>query len=59
MIDAEKVDKGLTACTGSGACKGCPYWPHGGDCVNALMRDAAELIRQLKNGEATPATVEV
>ena len=60
MIDAEKVDKGLEACTtGAIGCKGCPYWNSGGSCVSDLMRDAAELIRQLKNGRETPATMEV
>ena len=58
MIDAEKVDKGLATCT-RGVCKDCPYWGGGGGCVNDLMKDAAELIRQLKNGGATPATMEV
>ena len=61
MIDAEKVDKGLEACTKSpNGCKtGCPYWNSGGSCVSDLMRDAAELIRKLKNGEVTPAAREV
>lgn len=60
MIDAKKVDKGLEACTtGAIACKRCPYWGCGGSCVAKLMKDAAELIRQLKNGGETPAPVEV
>lgn len=60
MIDAEKVEKGLEACTtGAIGCKGCPYYNSGGSCVSDCMRDAAELIRQLKNGGATPATMEV
>ena len=60
MIDAEKVDKGLEACTtGAIGCKGCPYWGCGGSCVTELMKDAAALIRQLKNGGETPALMEV
>lgn len=59
MIDAEKVDKGLEACTGNGTCKACPYFPYGGDCVNALMKDAAELICKLKDDAARPAAKEV
>ncbi len=59
MIDSERVERGLEVCMSGDRCWGCPYFPHGGDCVNALMKDAAELIRQLKNGEATPAAGEV
>jgi len=60
MIDAEKVEKGLEACTtGAIGCKGCPYWGCGGSCVTELMKDAAEIIRQQKNGEAKPAATEV
>lgn len=62
MTDAEKiekVEKGLEVCKRGDRCWGCPYFPHGGNCVNELMKDAAELIRQLKNGGETPATMEV
>lgn len=55
----EKAEKGLEVCMRGERCWGCPYFPHGGNCVNELMRDAAELIRQLKKGGETPATMEV
>ena len=58
MKTPEQIEEGLATC-GRGACASCPYWDFGGACVNELMKDAAELIRQLKNGEATPAAVEV
>lgn len=59
MINTEKVEKGLEVCLAGDRCWGCPYFPHGGNCVNALMKDTAELIRQLKNGGEKPATTEV
>ena len=58
-VDAETIDKGLEACTNGDACRNCPYWIYGGDCVNVLMKDARAHIYQLKNGEATPAAGEV
>lgn len=58
-VDADMIDKGLEVCTNGDACRGCPYWIYGGDCVNILMKDARAHIYQLKNGEATPAPVEV
>ena len=57
MKTPEQIQAGLDTC-GRGACKDCPYWSSGGGCVNELMRDAAELIRQLKNGGETPAARE-
>lgn len=62
MSDTEKVErveKGLAVCQAGDRCWGCPYFPHGGGCVNELMKDAAEIIRQMKNGGETPAPVEV
>lgn len=58
MKSPEQIQAGLDTC-GRGACADCPYWSSGGGCVNELMKDAAALIRQLKNSGETPAPVEV
>ena len=58
MIDGEKVKAGLDTCL-RGKCKECPYYSHGGYCVTQLNKDALQRIRELENGEATPAAREV
>ena len=37
-VDPDVLDKGLEACTNGDACRNCPYWIYGGDCVNVLMK---------------------
>lgn len=57
-VDADMIDKGLEVCTNGDACRSCPYWIYGGDCVNILMKDARAHIYQLKNGGELPDAVE-
>ena len=47
MIDREKVISALEICSNNSFCNNCWYWnnPHEGDCNDALMRDALELLK--------------
>ena len=52
IMKKEDVIKALEICSvEGGACEGCPYENHHyvagcGGCTNALMRDAAELLKE-------------
>lgn len=49
MINKEKVINGLKHCAPSAQCESCPYVAGVcSDCIDSLMTDALELIKELK-----------
>ncbi len=50
-----QVERALRQCAYSVSCDGCPYWPvhrkPDGNCIKALMGDAAEAMAKIQSGE--------
>ena len=48
MINKEKVINGLKYCASNTQCESCPYFTDVSNCMDSLMTDALELIKELK-----------